>query len=831
MPVSAARYWWRLTGQPSWRQAIGLALLTGLLGAVALGAVAGARRTAGAYDRYLTAIQASDVFINVPGKLPAEPVLRPIRLIRQLPGITASAPYLGLSATPVIDGKIDRSAGVPPLNGSLDREYWTQDRMTVLAGHLPPESATDQIVLARGVAELLHTRLGGQATYAFVRFGNNGPVGPVVRKSYRVAAIVDLPPVLVDSTDAARFAILPPGATRAALPFYGYAWVAARLARGTAGIPALQRELAGLAAHMAARERRVTGNADADLSFDIRRADITRAQVRQSIRPEVVALAVFGGIATLAMLVLTGQGLAQLTSRSAAGAGTARMLGATRAQAARAIALPGAVVIAGGLALAMAGAVALSPLAPVGPVRRFDPARGVHADALVIGGGAALAAVLLTGLLAALALRSARQRTAAAGRPSAVAVAAARAGLPPAAVIGSRNALEPGAGTRAVPVRSVLAGSAAAVTAVVTSVVFGASLTGLTTHPARYGWNWDVVLQAQAGYSQFEPGVLSRLLTGRRAVSGWSELAFAQEPVDGHVLPVMGIARHLSPVQPPTIRGRPLGHGAQVELGESTLRQLGKHIGDTVLVGTGKNAQTLRITGTVALPSFGLATGDHVSLGRGALLSVDTMLALQGAGPGPLTRQEAVSLYLPSAVAIDLVPGVTAAQRAALVHRIVSANPDGFPGGTYEVPTAVASSVRNAAQLGRLPLALATGLAAAAVLSLGLTVLGSVRRRRQELALLKALGMTRGQLWRIVTWQTGLILGLAVAAGIPLGIAAGRWAWAAFAGSLGAVPVTEVPLVTLGLGVLLLAVAGNLLTAIPAAIAARTRSGALLRTP
>jgi ABC-type antimicrobial peptide transport system permease subunit len=146
------------------------------------------------------------------------------------------------------------------------------------------------------------------------------------------------------------------------------------------------------------------------------------------------------------------------------------------------------------------------------------------------------------------------------------------------------------------------------------------------------------------------------------------------------------------------------------------------------------------------------------------------------------------------------------------------------------VPTAVSSSVHNAAQLGGLPLALATGLAAAATASLGLTVLGSVRRRRQELALLKALGMTRGQLWRIVTWQTGLILGLAVAAGLPLGIAAGRWAWAAFAGSLGAVPVTEVPLATLALGVLLLAAVGNLLTAIPAAIAARTRSGALLRT-
>ena len=52
----------------SWRQALALALLGGLLGGVALGAVAGARRTAAAYGRYLAAINASDVFVNVPGQ-------------------------------------------------------------------------------------------------------------------------------------------------------------------------------------------------------------------------------------------------------------------------------------------------------------------------------------------------------------------------------------------------------------------------------------------------------------------------------------------------------------------------------------------------------------------------------------------------------------------------------------------------------------------------------------------------------------------------------------------------------------------------------------------
>jgi hypothetical protein len=99
----------------------------------------------------------------------------------------------------------------------------------------------------------------------------------------------------------------------------------------------------------------------------------------------------------------------------------------------------------------------------------------------------------------------------------------------------------------------------------------------------------------------------------------------------------------------------------------------------------------------------------------------------------------------PSVAVIDLKPGTTAAQRAALVSRIVSANPDGMPGGTYELPPLLASSVLNAQQLGGQPLALAAGLGAAALLSSAMTVLTLVRRRRREFALLKALGMTRGQ--------------------------------------------------------------------------------------
>ena len=116
------------------------------------------------------------------------------------------------------------------------------------------------------------------------------------------------------------------------------------------------------------------------------------------------------------------------------------------------------------------------------------------------------------------------------------------------------------------------------------------------------------------------------------------------------------------------------------------------------------------------------------------------------------------------------------------------------------------------------------------MLSLALTVLSLVRRRRRELALLKTLGMTRSQIRAVIAWQTTLTLLIAVAVGGALGIAGGRLAWHAFAGSLGIVPIVEVPVAALVLGLVALVLAGNLLASLPAAVAARTRPGVSLRT-
>ena len=359
-------------------------------------------------------------------------------------------------------------------------------------------------------------------------------------------------------------------------------WVGLRLTAGRSGIPALQSGMDRLEPGLA----RTLHTLDAVLS--IRRMDIVHNEVQQAIRPQAVALAVFGGLAALAMLVLIGQGLAQLLSRSAAEMAVLRAVGATRGQAALAAGLEGAVAVIAGVALAIAGAYAVSPLAPVGPVHQYDPARGLStrtgpcwpaaarcwARAARPAGGAGLAG-------------GQPGRASASARPSALA-SAASAGLPVPAVIGVRQALERGSGQRPAAVRAALVGSVAAVTAVVMAAVFGASLDGLAHHPARYGWNWDLLIEAAGGYGNWKAPVMDKLVGGQPGVTAWSQFGFSQVAIDGQEIPVMGLQRERGSVEPPTTSGHPITGPGQIELGTATLNQIGKHIGDTVRVGTGR---------------------------------------------------------------------------------------------------------------------------------------------------------------------------------------------------------------------------------------------------
>ena len=87
------------------------------------------------------------------------------------------------------------------------------------------------------------------------------------------------------------------------------------------------------------------------------------------------------------------------------------------------------------------------------------------------------------------------------------------------------------------------------------------------------------------------------------------------------------------------------------------------------------------------------------------------------------------------------------------------------------LPVQHPAQIANYAALSAAPSLLAAGLAGGAVAALFLTLFASVRRRRQDLAVLKTIGFTRRQLAATVAWQATVAAIVGSAVGIPLGIA------------------------------------------------------------
>jgi hypothetical protein len=817
-----------------WRTALLVVIIGGLLGTVALGAVAAARRTDSGYGRYLRSVNASDVMVDVPG-----PFLSVIKAIERAPGATSSAAWIGVDADPVIDGKVDVSFLTNAISGSLDGEFYRQDKVTVLAGKLPPRSAAGSIMLTQSEAGAFQReygvqfRVGDPMTWQFYRELTNGKIVSAGRATFRIAAIVSMSPALTDQFDAVASAILTPAATDKVLSVpvrdgyeWGFGWAALRLRDGDAGVPALQSWL----------HRYSTGlpKTYGPVTFSIRRLALVKQAAQEAIEPQALALAVLGGLAALALIILMAQGLAQLLSRPAADALTLRALGASRPQAAAAASAWGALAVLGAVLLSVGGAIAISPLAPVGPVRTYDPARGFQADWLVLGGGGAVLLVVLIGQLAWLAWRAVRQaRELPLAQGPGLVAALSRAALPVTVVTGIRHALERGTGRLKAPVLATLTGSIVAVIALVAALVFGSSLTSLTTHPARYGYSWNLLLQSSGGWGSWPTGPqdpFAPLVGHPPGLLGWSELSFGQVRLDGAEIPVMGILGHGSrTVQPPTTSGHSLTGQNQIELGTVTMRQLGLHVGQRIKIGS----VPLTVVGTATLPSFGVVLTDHVSLGRGAMMDEGTLLKIYGLPLDP-TRAEAESTLIsvpvyPAAAVFDVSSRADAGALAARLIRAVNSQP-GNAGDLYSLPPELGAPVRDASQMGSQPLTLAIGVAAAAVLALALTILASVRERRRDLALLKALGLRSGQLRAVVGWQTTTILVIAAAVGTPLGVAVGNWAWTTFANSIGVVPFPVVPATALLAGLAALLVAGNILALWPAQLAARVAPAAAFRT-
>ena len=371
--------------------------------------------------------------------------------------------------------------------------------------------------------------------------------------------------------------------------------------------------------------------------------------------------------------------------------------------------------------------------------------------------------------------------------------------------------------------RSALLGAVLAVAVIVTSLTFASSLNALVSQPPLYGWNWDYALLA--GFSAAEnlpAGETATLLDHDPAVAHWTGVYFETANLDGHGVPVLAM-RPGAAVGPSMLSGQAMATSSQVVLGPATLAALHVHLGDMVTAQVDGRAMALRVVGTATLPTIGGSGQPNLAMGSGAVMASSLFSATD-------RNQQGSPVAGPMAALISVAPGVshTTAQRS-LDHITATLNrsPDGPVGGV--VSALRPAEIANYRTVGATPALLAGVLALGAIGALGLTLMASVRQRRRQFALLKALGFTQRQLAASVAWQSSVAAVVGVLAGVPIGIALGRWLWTLFADGISAVPHPTVPIPAVAAVALGTVVFANLVSLIPGRIASRTRTSLLLR--
>jgi hypothetical protein len=832
-----AAYRFPTTFRRRWGGYIALAVLIGLVGGVAMASVTAARRTDSSYPRFLASTNPSDLVVQpftAPDYSPG--FVRQLARLPHVAGAAVAVPLTAVTLTPrghlgtVLLAHVQLAATV----GGPDGLYSRQDRMTITAGRRPDPGRPDEVVATEDAAMALHLHIGSRLLVGLIDSSTGGLRG---RADLTVVGIGVLnTQVLQDSIDADRTGFLlgtPALADEFAACCASGMDIGLRLDGGSRYDTVVGHEYNHLLATSSYISR-----GGSELYVYVTSA--IEAEAQRSIRPEAIALGVFGLIAGLAALIIGTQSVSRQLRAGADDAGALRGLGAGPAMI-MADGLPGIVAaVAAGAVLAVGVAIALSPFSLFGPVREVQPGRGIYLDAAVLGFGA-LALFLALGTVATvIAYRQVPHRMAARGQASEPRPTAARAamaaGLPAPGVEGLRLALEPGRGRTAVPVRSVLAGAVLAMTVVSATLTFGASLTTLVSHPALYGWDFDYALYAVQGWGPVPARWADPLLAHDRLVAATTGVVFATVQVDGQTVPAMIAPTHPA-VAPHVLSGRGLDSSRDVVLGPATLAALHQRVGGTVTLSSGSLHVRLTIAGTATMPAIGGVLSVHPSMSTGALFS--TAVLPGNALTGPFGRL----LTGPNAILIRLRPGVSEAAglrsmqgiRSQLTSVLNSKQALAASGGqsvadTIDLlPAQRPAEIVNYRSMGAMPAVLAGGLAAGAVAALGLTLVASVRRRRRDFALLKTLGFTRRQLAGAVAWQSSVIAAVGLVVGVPLGIAAGRWLWLAFAHELAAVPDPTIPAGSIALAAAAALVLANLVAALPGRRAARTPTAEVLR--
>jgi hypothetical protein len=803
-------FWARASVRRQWRSLAGIAILLGIVGGLALFALAGARRTQSAYPRFLRSRNPSTMAVDIGGvDTGGEDALAQIA---QLPEVVQARAYIATYTAELADGEPNLDHEFEAL-GSVDGRYFDQDVFTPVQGRRPDPARADEVAVNEAAANAYGYHIGqkidfGTASREDVESGSEDVQVKLETPATIVGIGVFIEEVLQDDTDRSPLVLFTPAFMARAKGLELYAWDGLVLRHGDADVAAVTKA--------------ITDAGGAGAVFRVTSTDTFHAL--QAVRPVSLGLATFGIIAALACLTLVAQALDRHVRAGRTDAAAARSMGASPRLIATAAAVGPAGAVVAGSVLAGVVALAASPAMPIGRLRRFEAAPGFDVDWTVIGLGVVGLAASLVVILAVISLRATPDQVFRRTRHARTRGAAlARLGsLPAPAAAGLRFAFEPGDGPTVVPVRSVMAGTTIAIAALTAALCFGASMTHLIAQPRLYGWDWDATMVAGAGYGNVNPIAAADLLAADVGVDAFGGAFFGTDHINGDTLPLLGMAAN-SEVTPPIRSGRMIRGPGEIVLGTTSFAELGKKLGDTVTSSSGP----LEIVGTATFPSLGVVHGDHTSLGVGGIVATEQLPGYDRnipTGPGGVVPPT----YGPNVLFVRFRPG---ADRAATTQRLGQLAPEiGDYNGVTVTRTQRPAEIVNAGEIRNSSTFLGVAVAFSALASLGIALTAAVRRRRRDLALLKAMGFTRRQLSYAVAWEATATVLVGIVLGVPIGIAAGRLLWERFADQLDVVPEPAVPAAAIAVVAMAAIVVANLLAALPAREARRVPASLVLRT-
>jgi ABC-type antimicrobial peptide transport system permease subunit len=795
-----------------WRAWAGVVLLIGFGGGVVLTTLAGARRTATAYDRFLRASHAADLLVSPDNTGFPD-------LYAKLARATHAdvTPVIGFGAAPISDP--ERPVLI---SASTDPRWLTRvERPKITAGRMFQPGVADEVIADLAAARILHLHAGSRLRL-IVASRNEELPDPVHDQQITVRVVG----IGVTRDSVAPVNALASAPTLGAGPEFARqfgpdkyafdgAYVTLPTGTTTSAFTAVAQQLA--------RRIPATGG-----NVSIADESEQAAKVNHAIRPQAVALGLFALLTALTALLAIAQVLARRLFLAAGENDALQALGMTRPQMLVIGLIEVTAVAALGALMAVGVAIVASPTMPIGPARLAEPHPGLALDWTVLGLGFFAAVGLLVAVMVLPAWRLTRgtgeryaRRMHRARRPSTATRWANAAGTPPYAAIGIGYAVDTDRSRTAVPARGVIVVTALAVAAIAATATFGTNLSRLVDTPRLYGQSWDVTVDAQ--FSPLPMGPLDALLRKQVGVTAWTFGTHADVTIAGRIVPgVALVASNGASVAPTIVAGRSVAGPDEIALGSKTLDALRLHVGEFVTAALPRPglqappAKQMRIVGRSVFPFLGEGSFTPTGLGVGAEVTED---ALGGHGKPPINF-----------VLIRVAPGV---DRGAEIRNVTTAFEQAHLCGDYN-QCAISTTIRptdviNYARVRSTPLALATVLAVLAIGVLANLLVSSIRRRRRDLAILKTLGFRRRQISAAVAWQATTVVTIALIIGLPVGTAAGRWVWSTFASNLGIPGDAHTPVVAFLVIIPSALLIANLIAAVPGLLASRLPASEVLR--